>query len=137
MEDLGQVCSICLIPIESETDNKVQKLICKHIFHFDCIRKWYQKSIDCPMCRNSILLVSVDCTDSSKQCIATVMCGARRGQRCKNKCTQNRELCSQHYQCLISNKPKRLPELLQSGPLSVPTTPVPVAARQNWSCIIS
>ena len=42
-------CAICLLEI---TDNK-NILNCNHVFHEDCIEKWYKISHHCPLCRNS------------------------------------------------------------------------------------
>ncbi len=40
-------CSICL-NIISENE---QKLECGHVFHKECISKWFLRSITCPCCR--------------------------------------------------------------------------------------
>lgn len=34
-----------------ETKRNDKKLKCKHVFHFKCIIKWYEESIECPNCR--------------------------------------------------------------------------------------
>jgi len=38
---------VCL----EETKRNDKKLKCKHVFHFKCIIKWYEESIECPNCR--------------------------------------------------------------------------------------
>jgi hypothetical protein len=43
-------CSICLNEIKEE-DKK--KLNCPHVFHEECIDKWFQRSHKCPLCRKS------------------------------------------------------------------------------------
>lgn len=43
-----QECVICLSnidPIDLHTNS------CKHTFHRDCIQTWWERSIDCPLCR--------------------------------------------------------------------------------------
>ena len=27
---------------------------CKHTFHVECLKKWFVKSITCPICRNDV-----------------------------------------------------------------------------------
>lgn len=42
-------CSICL-----EKYNKEEKLLqapCGHIFHYECICKWFMNNTNCPLCR--------------------------------------------------------------------------------------
>ncbi|EAS06276.1 RING-H2 zinc finger protein (macronuclear) [Tetrahymena thermophila SB210] len=46
-----QCCSICLI--EFVPQEKVQKTICSHTFHIECIQDWIQKNDNCPLCRQS------------------------------------------------------------------------------------
>ena len=51
----GDVCSICLEPINDSTD--LYRLECGHIFHTDCILNWFRSSnvsgSPCPLCRCS------------------------------------------------------------------------------------
>jgi len=50
------VCPICLEEFnENET---VIELSCKHIFHKDCIKKWFENNHSCPTCRKKIDLNS-------------------------------------------------------------------------------
>ena len=46
-------CSICLTTL---TNSNLKKLKCGHIFHYDCIYKWYNEDINgrCPYCRDFI-----------------------------------------------------------------------------------
>lgn len=44
---LSSTCAICL-ELTKRTD---KKLSCKHIFHPNCIIKWFETSIECPQCR--------------------------------------------------------------------------------------
>lgn len=41
-------CPICLDAIPY---NELHLTICKHIFHYSCINKWYEKKSTCPNCR--------------------------------------------------------------------------------------
>ena len=43
-------CIICLM-VEPEN---VIKLKCQHMFHKDCINKWFQHSDRCPICRTNL-----------------------------------------------------------------------------------
>lgn len=43
-------CCICF----GEMDEEIAKLRCKHLFHFDCIRKWVSKNATCPCCRKDV-----------------------------------------------------------------------------------
>lgn len=48
-------CSICLTTLTKKNSN-LKKLKCGHIFHYDCINKWYNEDINgrCPYCRETI-----------------------------------------------------------------------------------
>ena len=50
------ICSICCEYLDNS--DKVVKLDCNHVYHYDCINKWHHMSVDktsCPMCREYIL----------------------------------------------------------------------------------
>jgi hypothetical protein len=42
-------CGICLLPMEFQETHK--KLDCQHSFHTDCIMRWFQYKVNCPLCR--------------------------------------------------------------------------------------
>lgn len=43
-------CTVCME--EFEEDSMVRKMVCKHVFHQECIDKWLlEYSYKCPMCR--------------------------------------------------------------------------------------
>ncbi|CAI8601697.1 unnamed protein product [Vicia faba] len=50
--DEEEICSICLVEFEGE--DAVSKLRrCKHVFHFNCIEQWLERSqFSCPLCRS-------------------------------------------------------------------------------------
>ncbi|TPX45985.1 hypothetical protein SeLEV6574_g03501 [Synchytrium endobioticum] len=45
-------CQICLI--DYETNEEVAKLRCKHRYHPDCISRWLETSVNCPLCRANV-----------------------------------------------------------------------------------
>jgi hypothetical protein len=47
----GKSCSICLGSIMT---NDLQYLPCAHVFHRNCIGKWFQRSMTCPVCRSVV-----------------------------------------------------------------------------------
>ncbi|KAJ1720269.1 hypothetical protein LPJ53_005087 [Coemansia erecta] len=50
--DKGEKCCICLM--EYMVDNVVLELVCKHIYHDECILYWFGLSDMCPLCQKSI-----------------------------------------------------------------------------------
>mmetsp|Transcript_9237 Transcript_9237/g.13692 ORF Transcript_9237/g.13692 Transcript_9237/m.13692 type:complete len:419 (+) Transcript_9237:60-1316(+) len=45
-------CSICMDDFEDQHERPVALLSrCKHVFHMECIRKWFHEHKDCPICR--------------------------------------------------------------------------------------
>ena len=55
--NIGTTCSICLDVLDEDSLETSVKLInCNHIFHKECIEKWYKNSenVNCPVCRDSI-----------------------------------------------------------------------------------
>jgi hypothetical protein len=53
-------CPICLISFLP--DDKCRKLPnpCCHIFHKACIDQWFSQSIDCPLCKRSVIRLLLD-----------------------------------------------------------------------------
>tara|TARA_X000000950_G_scaffold248337_1_gene307308 strand:+ start:197 stop:436 length:240 start_codon:yes stop_codon:yes gene_type:complete len=49
-------CPICLDSI-IDVDKSVLK--CNHMFHKECIDKWFKKSHRCPLCRDSLFNLSL------------------------------------------------------------------------------
>lgn len=47
----NEKCSICLEMLKE----RVRKLKCNHYFHLDCITKWFERSKQCPYCREHVL----------------------------------------------------------------------------------
>ncbi|KAF7629837.1 RING-type domain-containing protein, partial [Meloidogyne graminicola] len=53
---LSIICNIC--KEEFEDNEKALKLNpCKHLFHEDCIMKWFVEKFDCPSCRSEVKLI--------------------------------------------------------------------------------
>ena len=52
-DDQEDVCGICQDEMKCEDD--VRALGCKHSFHCECIFKWLNKKMVCPLCRYSPL----------------------------------------------------------------------------------
>jgi hypothetical protein len=50
-------CSICFCEIEDK-----DKIItnCRHIYHEECLEKWFKISHRCPLCRESKFNISAD-----------------------------------------------------------------------------
>ncbi|MCB1108587.1 MAG: hypothetical protein KDK44_02925 [Chlamydiia bacterium] len=45
-------CAICFEPIGQPAEKtEVTTLICKHVFHTDCINPWLLTRLSCPLCR--------------------------------------------------------------------------------------
>ncbi len=53
-EDLKLNCPICL---DSLAEKNAVKLMCQHVFHYDCVHKWFECSEEpeCPVCRMEIV----------------------------------------------------------------------------------
>jgi len=50
--DEEKTCSICL-----ESNNVGwTEVKCKHLFHFECLKIWIEKSKTCPICREEIFI---------------------------------------------------------------------------------
>jgi len=47
------ICSICLEDY-SNTNEKICKIPCEHIFHKKCIKDWLEENNTCPECRTEI-----------------------------------------------------------------------------------
>ena len=42
-------CPICLDNFE--TKDEIRVTVCKHKFHKECIDSWFDKELNCPMCK--------------------------------------------------------------------------------------
>eukprot|EP00347_Sterkiella_histriomuscorum_P022856 403336896 len=51
-KDGQDTCSICIKNVA--VDEQVYELICKHVFHEDCIDTWFKQSHLCPNCRKDL-----------------------------------------------------------------------------------
>jgi hypothetical protein len=50
IEDTKDLCSIC----QSLAKGVVRSLKCNHIFHKECIDKWFKRSVHCPNCKKDM-----------------------------------------------------------------------------------
>lgn len=48
---IDENCSICLLPLEQQS---VQLNKCRHCFHYNCMDKWLDFKLNCPMCRTKV-----------------------------------------------------------------------------------
>ena len=48
-ESMLEACGICLNNFEE--DEALKSLACSHNFHVHCIKQWFYKKRECPMCR--------------------------------------------------------------------------------------
>tara|TARA_B100001175_G_C19464670_1_gene618444 strand:- start:1 stop:297 length:297 start_codon:yes stop_codon:yes gene_type:complete len=75
------LCDICGDPLINNTT----KLICNHIFHYDCIKMAYKysKNTECPYCRQNggKLIKKMPC----QLCKAILKSGKNKGSVCNNK----------------------------------------------------
>ena len=46
------ICSVCHETFQD--GDSVKELVCKHLYHPDCIGQWLKDHVDCPMCRKSV-----------------------------------------------------------------------------------
>ena len=52
-EEENDICSICLEKyFDEENLKKVVSLKCNHLFHKECIDKWFKINKNCPMCKS-------------------------------------------------------------------------------------
>lgn len=50
-------CEDCLFCLENFNEGeKIMKLRCKHIFHKECLIKYFQEKKDCPMCKAEVVV---------------------------------------------------------------------------------
>jgi len=56
LELIDKECSICLDEFDSKEN--VEKLLCNHLFHKDCLNEWkckFKTTATCPICRKKII----------------------------------------------------------------------------------
>lgn len=46
---LNEECQICLENFQKETE--IAMLPCGHTFHINCIKEWFERKFECPLCR--------------------------------------------------------------------------------------
>ena len=48
-----QSCVICIEPFQTRQIVKVSP--CRHLFHYHCSKPWFEKNVNCPVCRMNLL----------------------------------------------------------------------------------
>lgn len=46
----NKTCAICYMAFEDNDIDKINKLKCHHIYHIECINKWFDIKKNCPLC---------------------------------------------------------------------------------------
>jgi len=79
IEDEENLCNIC----GDKLVNNITKLLCGHIYHFECIQIAYKysKRAECPYCRQNGGKLKNPC----ELCKAILKTGKNKGQTCGNK----------------------------------------------------
>jgi len=54
-------CTVCLE--EMKLGGSALELLCKHVFHRDCIEPWLLKQASCPLCRRNLVQTAEDADD--------------------------------------------------------------------------
>jgi hypothetical protein len=52
-DDYKETCAIC--QDEYKKNNTILLLPCNHTFHLICVKEWFKKNTNCPICRNNII----------------------------------------------------------------------------------
>lgn len=89
IEDEENLCNIC----GDKLINNTTKLLCGHIFHFECIQTSYKysKRLECPYCRQYGGKLKNPC----ELCKAILKTGKNKGQTCGNK-IKTGDYCGKH-----------------------------------------
>ena len=58
----GEKCSICLEPFNTDPEDINIGYLhkCGHIFHFDCVWRWIDERLKCPLCREGVRMTKDD-----------------------------------------------------------------------------
>ena len=51
------LCIVCLDNLEPE--QRTLTLPCQHVFHYECVGKWMERSFTCPRCAQKMMWISV------------------------------------------------------------------------------
>eukprot|EP00927_Polykrikos_kofoidii_P071738 TRINITY_DN6796_c0_g1_i1.p1 TRINITY_DN6796_c0_g1~~TRINITY_DN6796_c0_g1_i1.p1 ORF type:complete len:337 (-),score=28.36 TRINITY_DN6796_c0_g1_i1:26-1036(-) len=55
--NMSTQCTVCLVGWTA--NSSWVQLPCRHLFHTDCIRRWFRRSLLCPVCRRHVQLLQV------------------------------------------------------------------------------
>ncbi|KAF2489218.1 hypothetical protein BU16DRAFT_567398 [Lophium mytilinum] len=67
-EDLGPTCSLCKrtgAQAAKDAGGAVLTILCKHIYHLDCLKKWLATDKNCPLCTTILTLEEPTAPESS------------------------------------------------------------------------
>eukprot|EP00293_Proteomonas_sulcata_P014772 CAMPEP_0184288258 /NCGR_PEP_ID=MMETSP1049-20130417/764_1 /TAXON_ID=77928 /ORGANISM="Proteomonas sulcata, Strain CCMP704" /LENGTH=65 /DNA_ID=CAMNT_0026594539 /DNA_START=273 /DNA_END=470 /DNA_ORIENTATION=- len=48
-------CAICMMPVGGQSDPGPRVVTpCDHVFHQDCLKRWMEIKLECPVCRRQV-----------------------------------------------------------------------------------
>jgi len=51
----GEDCAICMMPVGGSSDSSPRVVTpCDHVFHQDCLKRWMDIKMECPVCRRAV-----------------------------------------------------------------------------------
>ena len=51
----GEDCAICMMPVGGSSDSSPRVVTpCDHVFHQDCLKRWMDIKMECPVCRRTV-----------------------------------------------------------------------------------
>ena len=53
--DIDETCSICLIEITNNIKKYIVITNCNHLYHIECLKKWFNINKTCPLCKGNLL----------------------------------------------------------------------------------
>lgn len=93
--DTSQECPICYEPFDST--RKITN--CHHAFHDHCIREWLQRQPTCPLCKQSITIITDPLKSEHEQYDEMEYCGLE----CYSPLTEIKRLFAQIFSLEINS----------------------------------
>jgi len=53
-EALGEQQECCICSSEFNAMEEISRALCGHVFHSECLGRWLQRSLTCPLCRGQL-----------------------------------------------------------------------------------